>query len=207
MAMKILAIGAHPDDIELGISGTLYKHIKHGDSVHALICSTGGVDNNPKRLEEARAGAKIIGIDKLTIWDYPVAKLNKVNQEFVLLLKRFIDDIKPDRVYVHSMYDRHQVHLTINKSTINAAKHIKQLIFYESLSSTTQDFKPNAYVDITYEIDTKIKSIKAHKTQYNKIYMHEKPIRSLANYRYIQGKVGNNPKGYAEAFIVHTLKI
>lgn len=171
--MKILAIGAHPDDVELAMAGTLIKHRKVGDDVKILICTKGGVDNNPIRVEEAKNAVEIIGA-RLDIWDYPVTKLNRYNKKFSILLNDFIDSNKPDRIYVHSMYDLHQVHVNVSKCTLTASKNIKQIIFYESLSSTTKDFKPNAYVDITNEIEEKIRSIETHRTQTHRLYMHRR---------------------------------
>ncbi|GIU70564.1 MAG: hypothetical protein KatS3mg003_0043 [Candidatus Nitrosocaldaceae archaeon] len=204
VGMKVLAIGAHPDDVELGVGGTLAKHSKLGDEVHIVVCTLGGIDNTPSRINEARKGADILNA-KLHILDFNALSLNKYNKEFVKLLRDIYYKIEPDRLYVHSNYDLHQVHVTVNKCALKACNDIKQIIFYESLSSTTKEFKPDAYVDITEEIDIKIKAIKAHKSQANRTYMHPMPIRSLANYRYVQGKVGNDPKGYAEAFMIYRL--
>ncbi len=205
--MKVLAIGAHPDDVELAVGGTLAKHKKLGDEVHILICTLGGVDNNPARIDEAKKGAEIIGADQLYLWNYDYKRLNIYNRNFTILLRRLFDQLKPDRVYTHSKYDLHQVHVTVSKCTVKASSNIKQVIFYESLSSTTREFKPDAFIDITEEIDTKIKAIKAHKTQAKRLYMHSMAIRSLANYRYVQNRVGDNSRGYAEAFMIHRLNL
>ena len=86
---------------------------------------------------------------------------------------------------------------------MTATKNVKQLLFYEETASTTFDFKPNAFIDITNYMDSKIKSAQAHKTQSEKIYMHPKFLRSLANTRYVISKIGLNPNGMAEAFILY----
>ena len=204
--MKIVSIGSHPDDVEFGMGGTLAKHKDKGDNTQVILCTLGGVSGNPKqREEEASKAAHLLGVKKLWILDYPVSKLNKPTIEFERIMKKIIDGINPHRVYTHSPFDHHQVHVSVTESVMKAANDVKQLLFYETISSTTLEFKPNAFVDITNYIDLKIKSINAHKSQSNRFYMKPNVIRSLANTRYVWGKVGTNPKGLAESFRIHKL--
>jgi LmbE family N-acetylglucosaminyl deacetylase len=204
--MKVVTIGAHPDDLEIGTAGTNAKHKDKGDETHEILCTLGGVSGDPKQREnEAREGARLLGIKKLHILDYPISKLNKQTIEFERTIKKIIDQINPDRIYTHTHHDNHQVHVTVNKSVLNVAKDVKQIMFFETLSSTTQDFKPNAFVNITNYIDLKVKSIKVHQSQSNRFYMQPNVMRSLANTRYIWGKVGLDHNGYAEAFRIHKL--
>jgi LmbE family N-acetylglucosaminyl deacetylase len=212
--LKILSIGAHPDDIEIGCGGALAMHKKNGDVVYGILCTLGGVRGDPlERRKEASGAAKILGLKKLYILDYPVSKLNDVKSkrdEFVKVLKKLFDEIKPDRIYTHSPFDFHQVHVTVSGSVSMASMQsgIKQLIFFETISSTTMDFRPNAYVDISDFIDTKIESIMAHKSQaVDRFYLQPNVVKSLANTRYVWGKVGDNPKGLAEAFSIQRIII
>ncbi len=201
--MKIVAITAHPDDVEMGVGGTLAKHVDNGDDVHVILTTLGGVVGPPQEREaEAQRAASILGIDDLQILNYPVQKLNKPNIEFVKLIKRALSELGPDRIYTHTSFDYHQVHVTVAESVMHAAKEIRQVLSCEVIASTTTDFKPNAFVDITDYIDLKIKSLSVHQTQSNKFYIQPNVIRSLANVRYVWGKVGQNPKGFAEAFVI-----
>ena len=202
--MKVVGIGSHPDDVELGMGGTLAKHHANGDETQMILCTLGGVSGDPKeRKEEAYKAANILGVKKLHILNYPVSKLNKPTVEFAKIIKKLICKINPDRVYTHSPFDYHQVHVGVSKSVIAAAKDVKQILFYETISSTMPEFKPNAFVDITKYVNFKIRSINAHKTQSNRFYLQPNVIRSLANTRYVWGKVGNDSAGFAEAFRIH----
>lgn len=206
--MKVVSIGAHPDDVELGMGGTLAKHARIGDDVHIILCTLGGVSGDPgSREEEARKAASILGIFNVHVLDYPASKLNQPTLEFENIIRRILREIKPDMVYVHSPFDYHQVHSAISKATLRATRREKteRVLFYEVISSTTLDFKPNAFVDITDFIDTKIRSIEAHKSQADKLYMQPGVVRSLANIRYAREKVGSNPNGYAEGFTIGRL--
>lgn len=200
---KILSIGAHPDDVEIGMAGTILKHNAKDQDVHILPCTLGGVSGDPvTRREEAQEAAHILDAE-LHILDYPVSKLNRISTEFVREIKKIVEDINPDRVYTHSPYDYHQIHVTVSEAVLRASKDINQILFYEYLSSTTPEFNPDAFVDITEHIGLKIKSIEAHKSQSNRTYMHPNIARSLANTRYVWGKVGKNPNGMAEAFVIY----
>jgi Holliday junction resolvase len=105
-------------------------------------------------------------------------------------------------VYVHSPFDYHQVHESVNKVAVKVTADIKQLFFYEVVSSSTSDFKPNAYVDVTNFMHSKVSSIQTHKSQADKIYIRSEVINSLAHARYITAKIGLNPNGMAEAFLI-----
>ena len=202
--MKIVSVGSHPDDVELGMGGTLKKHKDRGDNAFVILCTLGGVSGDPtQREEEALEATRILGVKELRIINHPISKLNKPTIEFEKIMKKIIDEIGPNRVYTHSPFDYHQVHVAVSKMVTKAASDINQILFYETISSTTPEFKPNAFVDITKQINTKIKSVKAHKSQSNRFYIQPNTIKSLANTRYVWGKVGTNPKGLAESFRIH----
>jgi LmbE family N-acetylglucosaminyl deacetylase len=200
----IASIGAHPDDVELGMGGTLAKHSKRGDEIHIILCTLGigGNSGDPKgREDEAQAAAKLLNA-KLHILDFPVVKLNKPSVEFESILKRTVNDINPDRLYTHSPFDYHQVHESVSECTRNAAKDIQQILFYEVICSTSPDFRANAYADITDYIEKKIECLTHHNTQSTKLYMQAHIIRSLAHTRYLMGKIGTRQDGMAEAFAI-----
>lgn len=199
--MQIVSIGSHPDDVEMGMGGTIAKHNDIGDDVKIILCTLGGATGHHKeRKEEALKSARLLGASMLSILDYPVSKLNKPTPEFINIIKKLIDEFNPDRVYTHSPFDYHQVHVGVSTSVTQAAKNVKQILFYETISSTSHNFEPNAFVDITNYIDLKIKSLQVHRTQSGRFYIKPGITRSLANTRYVWGKVGSDPNGLAEAF-------
>ena len=186
------------------MGGTLAKHSKRGDEIHIILCTLGigGNSGDPKgREEEAHAAAKILNA-RLHILDFPVVKLNKPSMEFERLLKRTVDDVNPGRLYTHSPFDYHQVHEAVSECTKNAARDIEQVLFYEVISSTSPEFRANAYVDITDYIDNKIECLAHHNTQSTKLYMQAHIIRSLAHTRYLMSKIGTRQEGMAEAFAI-----
>ena len=191
------------------MGGTLAKHSKRGDEIHIILCTLGigGTSGDPRaREKEAQEAAKILNA-KLHILDYPVLKLNKPSTEFEGILRRTINDINPYRLYTHSPFDYHQVHESVSECTTNAAKDVQQVLFYEIISSTSPEFRANAYVDITDYIDKKIECLAHHTTQSGKLYMQAHIIRSLAHTRYLIGKIGPRLDGMAEAFTIKRMFI
>ncbi len=192
------------------MGGTLAKHSKRGDEIHIILCTLGigGTSGDPKtREKEAQDAAKILNA-KLHILDFPVVKLNKPSMEFEAVLKRTISDINPHRMYVHSPFDYHQVHESVSECARNAAaRDVQQLLFYEIISSTSPEFRANAYVDITDYMDKRIECLAQHFTQSGKLYMQTQMIRSLAHTRYLLGKIGTRQDGMAEAFTIGRMVI
>jgi LmbE family N-acetylglucosaminyl deacetylase len=191
------------------MGGTLAKHRKRGDEVHIILCTLGigGSSGDPKaREKEAQDAAKVLNA-RLHILDFPVVKLNKPSTEFEGVLKRTINDINPHRLYTHSPFDYHQVHESVSECARNAAKDVQQLLFYETISSTSPEFRANAYVDITDYIDKRIESLAHHYTQSSKLYMQANMVRSLAHTRYLLSKIGTRHDGMAEAFTIGRMVI
>ena len=201
---KILCIGAHPDDVELGMGGTTAKHAHRGDDVLMVICTLGigGISGDAHERElEARASAKILNCG-LRIIDFPVLKLNRVSAEFSGIMRRLIEEFNPDRLYTHSPCDYHQVHESVAECVMRASNDVPQILHFEVSSSTTPEFRPNAYVDITDFINLKIQCLRTHNTQAAKNYMQENITKSLAHSRYVLGKFGSRPAGMAESFAI-----
>jgi LmbE family N-acetylglucosaminyl deacetylase len=194
--------------MEMGMGGTIAKHVDRGDDVHMLTCTLGGVHGDPAdRMKEAQAGAQILGVPygNIDFLDYPVTKLNEPSRELADVLKKSIRDKYPERVYVHSPHDYHQVHVAIGTTVLDLARSegfLNQVLCYEVVSSTSRDFKPDAFVDITKYIDLKVESILAHKSQSSRIYTQPGVIRALCNIRYAREKLGMNPNGMAEGFAI-----
>lgn len=203
--MIVLGIGAHPDDVELGAGGTLIKHKENDDEVNVIIFTYGEADGTPVKVrrKEINASMKILNPNSVDIYGFSAYEANYAKQEFIDALKKSVKKIKPDRIYVHSPYDYHQVHLAVTRCSLIASRDVKQIFLYETLSSTTPEFIPNAYVDISSTIVKKLKCSYAYRSQSNKYYLNPKAILTLANYRYIQAKLGNKKNGAAEAFYIY----
>jgi LmbE family N-acetylglucosaminyl deacetylase len=198
---KVVAVGAHPDDIELGCSGVLRKHVLRGDEVSCIVASLGEKGGDEKRRKsETRTVAKLIGVKEMYFLNLPDTMI-KHDGTTVSLFDKYIHD-NVDIVYVHSPKDYHQDHANVVKSVLSASRKMKNSIFFYETPSTTIEFKPALYIDITDVFENKLEYIRKYDSQKNKEYMEEQAIIGLAKYRGY-----NIGVKYAEAFEVERLRL
>lgn len=226
MKLDILAFGAHPDDTELGCSGTLIKHIKLGykvgvvDITEGQLGSRGSVD---LRYKEAANAARIQGLsarDNLKLED----GWFEHNRESINLVIQKIRQYKPDIVLANAIKDRHPDHG-------RAAKLVAEACFYSGLVKINteidgrkqnvwrpkavyhyiQDFhiEPDFVIDISKEWETKKEAIMAFSSQFYNPSSNEKetPISSKSFMEFLAGKARlfARPIGadYAEGFTIN----
>ena len=176
--MKILVVGAHLDDIELASGGTLAKAVKNGHNVKVLVMSKSGYtskEGNIQRSDDVavKEGIKALntlGIKDITIKDFPTKDIpfhSDVVNEIDLVMSKY----NPDIIFTHHPFDTHQAHEGVAKATIAAARRKNTIYFFEPIAPSGRSyvaFKPQMYVDIEETVDLKIKSLKCHKSEYNK---------------------------------------
>ncbi|MEW6429153.1 MAG: PIG-L deacetylase family protein, partial [Thermodesulfobacteriota bacterium] len=142
--MNILAIGAHPDDIEIGCGGTLIKYRQQGHSIFTLVMTDGsaGGDNELRRSEQM-ASHGIIGVSK-TFWGgYKDTQL-PMDKGVITILEEVIAQTEPQFIFVNYLKDTHQDHRNLAKATVSATRYVKNVLFYEV--PTTHDFSPSVFV-------------------------------------------------------------
>ena len=194
--MQILAVGAHPDDVELGAGGTLAKHAKRGDKIHILVMSSGERGGSATwRTKEAKQAARILGVSEIDVRNLPDAEITDT-VETVMKIENVIKQIHPRRVYIHSSKDTHQDHRYTALASISAARYVAEILAYES-PLVFPSFNPQVFIDITDTLQTKVKALMAYKSQAEKEYIKAEAIKGLARYRGHQAGVK-----YAEAFEV-----
>ena len=176
--MKILAIGAHLDDIELACGGTLAKAIKAGHTVKVIIMSKSGYTNSDGKMmreddiavQEGLNALAILGITDIEILDFPTKDI-EYNSTVIGSIDRRIAEYDPDVIFTHHPFDTHQAHVGVSKSTISAARRKNTIFFYEPITPSGRSyvaFKPQVYVDITETMEQKLASLVEHVTEYKK---------------------------------------
>jgi LmbE family N-acetylglucosaminyl deacetylase len=183
--MKILAVGAHPDDIEIGCGGTLARHAREGAHVTAVVVTRGGASGDPVRREaEAQAAAKILGIAELVVLDYPDASV-PTGVDLVRSLEEVVARVNPDRAYIHYDQEIHQDHKTVSLASIAALRNCPQILMYEG-PSTFPSFTVNFWVDVSGDTDAKERAISAHASQGHKEILKLEAIVAMNRYRGFQ---------------------
>ena len=221
--VNILAIGVHPDDVELGCSGTLLQQIKKGDTIGLLDLTRGELGSRGSatiRTQEAMAAAKLFPA-KFRIQLNMADGFFEHNEANLLEIIRIIRFAQPDIVLANAFSDRHPDHGRAGKLIADAcflAGLTRIKTEYQGSEQTAwrpknvyhyiQDYylKPDFVFDITEVIDQKMALILAYKSQFfdPKSKEPETPISGKEFLAFIKARAQNygRPAGfkYAEGF-------
>ncbi len=206
--MNVLAIGAHPDDVEIACSGTLAKCVKRGDRVVVCHASTGNLGHviiPPDELTKIRAaeaeragkmaGIEVIGgmFDDLDIFDNNKAARDKIIDVIKYADPDFIithnpDDYMPDHTAVSRLVFDASFAATLPNYKSKYSKPAKLVPIYYMDTLAGVNFQPTEYVDISEEIDLKIRMLECHESQL--VWMREHDgidfadmVRTCSRYR------------------------
>lgn len=219
--MNILAIGCHPDDLEIGCGGTLAKYAKEGHTVIMCHVANGNMGHAvimPEELRsirtaEAERAGEVIGAEEVINIDVPDLEVNSYNEDTV---KKVIDVIryaKPDAIITHSPNDYMKDHLEVNKLVFDASfsssiphlstsnpqySTIAPIYYMDTLAGV--NFLPTEYVDISETIEIKLNALNCHESQIKWMLEHDKIdfldfVRTVSKFRGLQCGVA-----YAEGF-------
>jgi N-acetylglucosamine malate deacetylase 1 len=208
--MKILVVGAHPDDEILGVGGTICRHIVNGDQVSVCIV-TKAIEPRwskqymeQKRIEQ-QAVDRLLGVSMRYHLDFPTTQLNTISQgELNDAVNQTVDVIRPDIVYTHFGDDLNADHGLVSRACLVATRPPKRikLLCFETLSETewgTTAFKPNMWINIGEYIEKKIQAFNIYVSEVQK-YPHPRSadgIKSLARNRGTEACLE-----YAEGFVL-----
>ena len=184
MKLDILVIAAHPDDAELGCSGTIAAHIAKGYKVGIVDLTAGemGTRGTPElRIEEANKAAEILGLSARENMGFKDIFFQD-NQEHQLELIKIIRKYQPDIVLANAVTDRHPDHgkgsdLATNSCFMSGLRRIETGLDGKAQQAWRPKFvyhyiqnnyiEPDFVVDITDYWDTKVESILAFQSQFH----------------------------------------
>ncbi len=195
--MNILALGAHPDDIEFGCGGTFLKFSKEENNIYFLVLTKGEFGGKPElREEEQKKAVELLGIKKIFWGGFTDTELPN-DRIIITHIDKIIKEINPDEVYVNYIDDIHQDHRILARCALAATRYIKRVFFYEDYTSS--NFDPDIFVDIEDVLEQKQELIRLYESQVKKSYPTRldmvETVRAMANFRGFQGKIK-----YAEGF-------
>jgi LmbE family N-acetylglucosaminyl deacetylase len=197
--VDILAIGAHPDDVELGCGGLLLKAVRNGHRVFICTLTRGSASGDPReRTEELMKSAKFIGAKDVQIGDFQDTKLT-VSSELINYIEAYVDKVNPDLILTHFHGDIHHDHRAVSTATLESARFNSNILAYEI--PLTRNFEPKVYFDISEVIDEKVELIRIYWSQRSKLYTKANAIKGLAEFRALQSRL-NTSIDYVESFDV-----
>jgi LmbE family N-acetylglucosaminyl deacetylase/CheY-like chemotaxis protein len=177
----VLAVGAHPDDVEIGVGGILAAHRDAGDTVVILTLSRGAKGGEPNdRQNESLRAADLIGA-RLFLEDLVDTEITSTGPT-IAIIERVIKQVNPTIVYTHSIHDRHQDHRAVHEAVLVAARAVDTVACYQSPSSTV-DFRPSRFISIDGFTDKKIELLQCFQSQADiRKYLEPDFVRATARY-------------------------
>jgi len=200
---KMLFVGPHPDDVELGCGGIISRF--GGDSeISYLILSPCLEDpRNADILTEAEEAATVLGIhrESMLVENLPRRTFHDNREEIRRILIDAKDRLQPDLVFCPSIRDMHQDHQVAAEETLRLFRDAS-VAAYESPRSSFA-FQPDLYVTIADDdLETKVQALMRYKSQFDRYYFEPEVIRSFARMRGAQCR-----SKYAEAFEILRLTV
>jgi LmbE family N-acetylglucosaminyl deacetylase len=200
---QILILAPHTDDGEFGCGGTIAKLTKVGKKIFYAAfstCEASVPKGFPKDIlkKELKRATKMLGVkpENLTTLDYPVRLFPQNRQAILEDMVKLRKKINPDLVFMPSLHDIHQDHLTVAQEGLRAFKHVSILGYEDPWNNLT--FDTICFIHLTkQDIKKKVEAIKKYKSQTKRLYVQELFVKSLAHTRGVQ--IGTK---YAEAFEV-----
>ncbi len=182
--LRVLAIGAHPDDLEFQVGGTLAKYAARGDTVIMAVATNGDIGSATHTMEEIGAIRKQEALDSAAligaelIWMDYHDEFFFYNEESRRHMIEVMRHAAPDVVLGHWTNDYHPDHslsgmaardariMTAVPLIITASAHLQKIpvhFFYDTLAGI--DFTPEVYVDVSDTFETKRQMLACHKSQ------------------------------------------
>lgn len=164
--MRILAIGAHADDVELGCGGALLTWAREGHEIVIHVASDSAyaaVDGTPVRhaadaAAEARASAEVLGA-RFSIGPFACFKLAEseaLNTAMVALMERE----RPDVLLTHWWGDTHSDHAALARASLHAARRVPTVLAYTSNAYPSAEiFEARLFVDISAVLEDKLRLV------------------------------------------------
>ncbi len=165
----VLAVGAHPDDLELGIGGTLARLSRAGARVVMVVVSV--PSSLRRRSREARQAADILGCELRFLTPNRCSRVEDLKtHRLVGMIDGLVAELKPAAMFTHCLANLHLDH----KLAYEACMASQRLRYFDifcysptSCHAVNIAFYPHAYIDISDTIDAKMRAIRVHSSQFD----------------------------------------
>lgn len=196
--MKVLAIGAHPDDVEIGCGGALLAHRRAGDEITLLVMTTGpGGRAENTRIGEQEDAAALLGAE--LIWGGFEDCAVPDGKAAIDVVQAALARSGADLVYTHAPRDTHQDHRATASASVSATRRVSRVLCYEA--PTSLGFAPSVYVNVEGLVEPKLDLLRCHMSQVMKNGIVDlEAVEAQARFRGFTARARE-----AEGFEVHRL--
>ncbi|HKU46619.1 MAG TPA: PIG-L family deacetylase [Burkholderiales bacterium] len=164
----VVAIGAHADDVELAVGGTMARLRRAGTRVVMVVLSLPG--DAKVRRREAEKAAGILGCELRILMDDGKRRIEDLKSyELVAMIDREVKELQPAAMLTHGPSEFHRDHVLVHEACVSS----QRLSYFDFLTYQPNfcrpvpvAFHPKAYVDISDTIETKMRAIEAHQSQF-----------------------------------------
>jgi len=177
---RVLFLGAHPDDIELGCGALLHHILKQTD----VLCVTLSDNQKNPDLKNVKSehyeAMAVLGVseEKIILGPFTTRIFPDSRQEILEYFLKLRQDFKPDLIFVHSMHDLHQDHNVMTEEALRAFRGITVLGF--DVVRSSYDFFPHFLVEVTEEdVDKKVEALSKYETYRDRYYFNAELTRSI----------------------------
>jgi LmbE family N-acetylglucosaminyl deacetylase len=183
--MRVLAVGAHPDDLEILCGGTLARYVQEGHEVvmcHATLGNRGSFEHTSDeiaqiRVGEARHAAELAGAEHTTL-GFTDGEVNASDRDQRTAVIDLVRAMRPDVILTHSPNDYMSDHNEVSRLVFDCSFHatlplletrkphhdsVTPIYFLDTVMGL--GFHPTEYVDVTATMETKVAMLEAHKSQ------------------------------------------
>ena len=216
MSKCILVVSPHPDDLEIGMGGTVAKLVEEGVEVVSLIATDGSGSTTLKdhsgeemaeiRRQEAREAVFTLGVHTLIPLPIPDVKTDNHKEHFVNDFKEAVIRFKPDEIYIpHPEIDKHPTHKIVSELVLDELSELDSKPKVWCYEVWTPFAVYDRLEDVSDYIDLKVMAIEAHRSQLE-YKNYTEGIIGLNRYRAIfDERHGKTEMQYAEVFIELTV--
>jgi LmbE family N-acetylglucosaminyl deacetylase len=191
---KVLALAAHPDDLEIGCFGAL----SYCNNPHLLVMSRGESGGQPEvRTREAFDSAELVN-GRLTQLSFPDTRIDTV--DIVREIEKIVEEVGPGVILTMPEEDSHQDHQAVANAALIALRHFDGLVLSYATPSSLHKFSPQVILGLNQEsMDLKLRAIALHSSQNHRRYMQFDYVQTVAKYWALMSRVDME---YGEAFKV-----
>jgi N-acetylglucosamine malate deacetylase 1 len=167
---SIVAFGAHPDDIEIGMAGTVAKLVGIGYDVNLVVATLPNfvaTDTKEDRRREATMSAKVMGCKPPEFLDLSPDEII-LNRRFVTQISDIVQKLNPIAIFTQWIGDTHQDHQSLTRAVIAACRDRNDLFMYETTipgGISENAFRPQLFVDVSQTLDLKKNALECFDSQ------------------------------------------